>query len=666
MVRGPQNTIYIQIDRKIAKVSADGDVLHVLDLGRDAVIPERIADFFVEDDGRLMIARRDSQLLQYYSPDGELIKTHSRVPSELVNGDHFCKFSKDSATGILYFADTSHHRIQIYGPDEKEIKTILQFSGSSVITVPEEDPEGVSVTFPDTPLHYPNGLLFDGDRLLVADTGNYRIVIFHPDGSLDRIIPVRQTEASSLVHPLRVSRYGNIMYAILRGPNFLGGRVASFDLMSGQEKYFRQRGPADPWDVLSRPDDVLIADRGSLSVVRYTHDGKFLSTFGRPSLQGLYADRQVVRKAYQWLRIASLAGMLIVLGWLLFASRRQRIAQDQAGESPYAPVPGLQKILGPMGSVRRKVLLFLIPGLGQAAAGRILRAVTLSVVLLIFISLIAYSWFQFSLRDLTSLPVLVIIVLMVYTVWIAIVLDGVRLSGKPSDVFRRLSFKRVFAAVAVPLITVGSAAAIQLVREAIVRSNPEISLSIQTVIRSFMSVFHTDVSPFSAMLPAVVIFGWGGAAAGMFGALAWQAQAGRSKILIGIFSGFLAGITSWGCTVLLVGNRPGALLYMPPVQGVLLGSLAYFSFRSKGMPLLVVPAAAAGAWTGDFLKMFLGIGDTLLMKVLAVHGVDSVWIGAITRVELIVCAAYFIHLAIWAAWNTAAARPVGSSGEMDS
>ena len=74
MVRGPQDTIYIQIDRKIAKVSSDGEALHVLDLDREASIPEHIADFFVEDDGRLLIARRDSQLLQYYSPEGKLMR----------------------------------------------------------------------------------------------------------------------------------------------------------------------------------------------------------------------------------------------------------------------------------------------------------------------------------------------------------------------------------------------------------------------------------------------------------------------------------------------------------------------------------------------------------------------------------------------------------------
>ena len=70
LVRGPHDTIYVQIDRSIAKVSSEGELLSVLDLDTDASVPD-VADFFVEEDGRLLFARRNSPLLQYYSPEGE-------------------------------------------------------------------------------------------------------------------------------------------------------------------------------------------------------------------------------------------------------------------------------------------------------------------------------------------------------------------------------------------------------------------------------------------------------------------------------------------------------------------------------------------------------------------------------------------------------------------
>jgi hypothetical protein len=164
-----------------------------------------------------------------------------------------------------------------------------------------------------------------------------------------------------------------------------------------------------------------------------------LDTFGKPSLQSLYADRQVARKTYQWLRVGSLASMLLVLAWLLFASRRQRVSYDHAGQGLHKPLAGLQSLLGPLGSVRRKVLLVLVPGLGQAAAGRILRAFTLFVILSFFVSLVIYS-LSSGESEATSLPVLITSMLMTYTIWMLIVLDGVRLSGKPANVTHNLGF----------------------------------------------------------------------------------------------------------------------------------------------------------------------------------------------------------------------------------
>lgn len=659
IVKGPKDTLYIQIDRKIAKVSQDGEVLHVVDLDADAAIPEHIADFFVEDDGRLLIARRDSQVLQYYSPEGKLIKTHERVPSAVVDGDnHFCKFSKDSTAGILYLADTSHHRIQIYGPDEKEMKTILVPSGSLQVVEQREDFDETRITSPDTPLHYPNGLIFDRDRLIATDTGNYRIVIFHPDGALDKVIPVQQGESSGLINPFRVARSGDTVYAIMRGPNFLGGRVAAFDQITGQSRTFSHGKSIDPWDVFARLDDVLVADRESLSVLRYTPVGKLLDTFGKPSLQSLYADRQIARKTYQLLRKGSLAGMLLVLIWLLFASRRQRVSYDEAGQSLHTPVSSLQKLLGPMGSVRRKALLVLVPGLGQAAAGRILRAFTVVVILAFFVSFVVFSSIFYD--EKASLPVLITIMLMTYTVWMIIALDGVRLSGKPATVTSKRGFKHVLTTIASPLLTVCAAITAQLLREAVVQSRPDVSVVIQSLFRALMSAFSDKVSLFSSVFPAAVLFGWGGAAAGMFATLSWQAQAGRKKILLGIIFGFPAGIIAWMATSLLVGARLGSLFYMPAMQGIMLSTFAYLFFRKNGMPLLVIPVAAAGAWVGSFVKLLIGGFDTFLMNILPSFGMGSVWMGTVTRIEFVASIAFFIHLAVWVAWNTATAKPLNS------
>ncbi len=666
IVQGPQDTIYIQIDRKIVKVSRDGEVLHVLDLDADAAIPEHIADFFVENDGSLLIARRDSQLLQYYSPEGKLIKTHSRSPSALVAGDHFCKFSKDAATGRLYFADTSHHRIQIYGPDEKEINDIAVPSRiSSVLSSGDTPPQNEQVSVPgsETHLRYPNGLVFNNDRLIATDTGNFRLLVFYPDGLLDRVMPTG--EGLEYHNPFRVSWSDDSLYVIMRGPNFLGGKVAAFSMTSGRPRPFSHPKSIDPWDVFARPSDVLVADRESLSVLKFSPVGEPLGVFGQASLRNIYADRQVTRKTYQWLRTGSLAGMAILLLSLLVASRTQRLAHEAAGESLYKPIEVLQRFLGPIGGMRRGLLLIVIPGLGQAAAGRILRACTLLCGLLFMGAVAVYPWFQYQETSISTFTpsVAIMAAMLFYTAWMAVVLDGFRMNGKQQVNPKGFRIARVLLSLAAPLITITLAVAAQVFREMTAYSYPQFAEAIQTVFRSLMTTVGRSISPYPSTIPAALVFGWGGAAAGMFSSLAWQAKLGKNKVLAGIIAGFAAGMASWLISALLLGDRLGWMLYIQYCQGALIGVLAYLYFRRAGMPLLVVPIAVAGAWSGDLIRMVTAAHGVSLRSVIPIP-VSSYWTGGQARLGFILLPAFFIHLAIWAAWNAAASKPIGRESDM--
>lgn len=653
LVRGPHDTVYVQVDRSIAKVSSEGELLNVLDLDTDASVPD-VADFFVEEDGRLLFARRDSQLLQYYSPEGKLLTTHLRTPSPPAGENHSCNLTKDPSTGILYFADTSRHRIQIFGPDEREVKTITVPSGtpaSSLIGDRSGAPDLERVFSPETPLQYPNGLTFAGDRLIAADTGNSRIVLFYPDGTLDKIVAVFPLESSNFIDPVRVDRFGDTIYVVVRGPGFSGGKVQSFEFNTGLPREFRYSGSIDPWDILARRDDVLVADRASLTVLRYAHNGRFLGTLGKPGLQSLYAGSQFKRKTYEWIRKGSLASMAAFFSWLLFTATRRLTA--------------LENVLGPSRSARRKMLL-LIPGVGQAAAGRPLRAVILLLILLYFASLFIYSWLQYRSQVNTplSLQVLITAGFMAYSVWISIVLDGIRLTGKPADNEDPSVAKRTRHAAVALLITLCSATAAQLAREFIVHGYPGAPPAIQQLFYFLITSIKGHSSLSGAALPASIIFGWGGAAAALFGTLAWQAKARRSEIATGIVVGFLSGVYSWLFTVVLAGNRLGWMLYVPPIQGVLLSLFTYLYFRRKGMPVLIMPAAVAGAWIGYFLKFFFGVLAVPIGKILSEGDAGGLWTGAIARLELILIPAFFIHLAIWVTWYIASDGPAGTADEV--
>jgi hypothetical protein len=158
-------------------------------------------------------------------------------------------------------------------------------------------------------------------------------------------------------------------------------------------------------------------------------------------------------------------------------------------------------------------------------------------------------------------------------------------------------------------------------------------------------------------LPASILFGWGGAAAALFGTFAWQTKARRSEIATGIVIGFLAGIYSWLFTVVLAGNRLGWMLYAPPIQGILLSLFTYLYFRGKGMPVLIIPVAVAGAWIGYFLKFFFSVFAVPIRKTLSGGDAGGLWTGAIARLEIILIPALFIHIAIWMTWNIASDRP---------
>jgi hypothetical protein len=648
LVRGPHDTVYVQVDRSIAKVSSEGELLALLDLDTDASVPD-VADFFVEEDGRLLFARRDPQLLQYYSPEGKPLAALVPAPLPRAGENHSCSLTKDPSTGILYFADTSRHRIRMFGPDGKEVKTITVPSGapaSSLTGDRTEESDLERVFSPGTPLQGPNGLTFAGDRLIAADTGNSRIILFYPDGTLDKIIPVFPLEPSSVINPVRVDRSGDTIYAVVRNQGLTEGKVQAFEYHTGLPKNFRYSGPGDPWDILARRDDVLVADRASLTVLRYSHSGRFLGIFGKPGLQGLYAGSRLKRKTYDWISKGSLVGMVAVFGWMLFTLT--------GGLTAHA----LQNALGPLGSGRRKMLL-LVPGLGQAAAGRPLRAGILLLMLLSFASLFIYSWLQYhsQVNPSLSLPELITTGLIAYSVWIAVVLDGIRLAGRPADDEDPSVAKRRRRAAFAPLITLSSAMAAQLAREFIVHGYPGAPPAIQQLFDLLITPIHGHSSLAAAALPASIMFGWGGAAAALFGTFAWQAKAPRSEIATGIVAGFLAGIYSWLFTAALAGNGVGWMLYAPPIQGVLLGLFTWLYFRRKGMPALIMPAAVAGAWIGYFLRFFFGIIAVPVAKIASGGDAGGPWTGAIARLELVLMPAFFIHLAIWITWSIASDRP---------
>lgn len=328
--RGPHDSIYALIDDTIVQVSNQGDVVKILRLSSMG-INEPVADLFVEPNGDLLVGLRNSQIIKIFSPQGDIKHIYSRAPSPFVNKDRVFKFTKDTATGILYFADTDHHQIQIYGADESELRTLQSPSGAIhyVPKVNTRDMQGNAdgkryglsddKNDPDKSFKYPNELLIYGDKLYAADTDNWRIVVLGLDGTFVKLIPVAKDEESDLLpFPIQLALIENALFVIKRGFNFVGGEVVRIDLTTGLKKYIDIANVTDPKEILARDNDVLIMDDKTLRIFRVTSNGELLGTFGNNSLADIFDRAQTKQKVCMWLSMGSLGAILALVIVLIF------------------------------------------------------------------------------------------------------------------------------------------------------------------------------------------------------------------------------------------------------------------------------------------------------------------------------------------------------------
>ncbi|OGW46564.1 MAG: hypothetical protein A2078_06535 [Nitrospirae bacterium GWC2_57_9] len=432
LVQGPQGTVYIVTGERIVRASAEGDLLSEFDL-KGMGIAEPVADLFIEPNGEMLIGLMESQLIRTFSPDGKPGKTHKRAPSLILDGRNF-KFTKDPRSGKLYVADSEHHRIQIYGSDENELMELLSPSGR--ITTRENVEEGngeyPKVFDADLRFLYPNALAIDGEQVFATDTDNHRIVVFGLDGKFERIIPTAEGKngLTEYSFPVHFARYDKALYVINRGFHFVGGEVIAMDLDGSRSRSLHPpEAQIDPYDILARENDLLIADNTSKNILRYDPDGTYLGYFGRAPLLEQFSQIAFKQNMYRAVRVYALAGLGAVLVSLLFLKRRDRISREEQGlPSEHQPVRAFQDILGPEGSFRRWVMLVMVPGLGQIAAGRTLRAVmlmvTLSLIGIFFLATVVFV----VLNGVAYIPLTLVACLLMAAAWTGIVLDGIRLN----------------------------------------------------------------------------------------------------------------------------------------------------------------------------------------------------------------------------------------------
>lgn len=441
MLAGSDGTLFLLTNDEIIHASSEGDVLANWPLAGMG-ITEPVADLAFGLEGQLLVGLIESQEIRRYTADGKFAGTVPRPPSPErvgVPGQHLrnFKFVRDERTGTLYVADSNHHRIQIYPSGGEEALVLFSPAGMTPTAGNGEGPEGFNADQrpardPHRPFRYPNALAIDGDRLYATDTDNHRIVVFRLDGTLDRIIPTALAARNMNIFPVHFARLDDKLFVINRGPMFAGGEVVVLDLASqGSEPLYPRGLPIDPLDIAVAGDDVLIADGETRNILRYSPGGYYLGLFGKPALQEFLRGKERTYRGYLFLRVLSIGGMALVLIAFLVLKRSERQERAEQGlPDVHRPLPALQKFLGPAGSPRHTTLLWLSPGLGYIAAGRLLRALILLPPLGLLVLALLVSFIVLLLRGQDGTFPWGVVVLGIITAayWVGVVLDAKRLN----------------------------------------------------------------------------------------------------------------------------------------------------------------------------------------------------------------------------------------------
>ncbi|HEY4485625.1 MAG TPA: hypothetical protein VI702_04795 [Nitrospiria bacterium] len=289
-------------------------------------------------------------------------------------------------------------------------------------------------------------------------------------------------------------------------------------------------------------------------------------------------------RQYQAIFAASIIPLLLGLAGLILLNRKRRNEQPLSERPVFEPNAHLQSWLGPIDSARRRALLALVPGLGQAAVGRWARAAVL-VMAWLLPGIGGYLLYQDILRRDLSASYFVVPILptlaTVTTASLALTLllavfagaDALRLD-EPERHPARWHGGRLLSLLSLPLLAAGAGMAAQIL----------------------MGGWGGEKFPRLA--------GWGFGSAGLFAAMAWGLRS-RPRAIVGYGAiGLPVGLIAMYINTRIPVPTNGFLLYRSLINGFLIGSAVYLLFKTRGLSTLAIPAGMAGAWMGN-LAVFL-------------------------------------------------------------
>jgi uncharacterized protein (TIGR03663 family) len=257
------------------------------------------ADFYIADsrNHRILHIASDGSLLQQVGTFADVFT--SDAPIGAFNEPWGIAVGPD---GSVYVSDTWNHRVQKFTGDLRPVKMWGQY-GQPVPDVPESA----------SSFWGPRGIAVDArGNVLIADTGNKRIVIFDKDGNYISEFGTAGFDPGQFDEPVGIAVSPSGMVYVTDTWNqriqaFIPSEDGTFHFPALQwdvNAWFGQSLDNKPFIAVDANEHVFITDPEGYRVIEFTSNGEFVRTWGDfgsgPEEIGLAAGVAVDRLGFVW------------------------------------------------------------------------------------------------------------------------------------------------------------------------------------------------------------------------------------------------------------------------------------------------------------------------------------------------------------------------------
>lgn len=321
MLRAPSGQLYVQVGSRLLQHDSQGGFVQEIDLA-DLGVTRVIGGFAFYPNGDLLLRRGSDprSLLDNLRAYGRMKNRRSIFEAEAGSGLARCNLQQlqcvPFGTAPIDFRSTFHAYIEPQGGT-------VWFSDTPRHTLRRFSSDGEQLASLETGVRFPNQLLVDDGRLLVADTNNHRLAAFDVSGpgfaetvsGMD-VIP-GEAASRGETWPTHFARVGEHWWVNNMRSNMRNGGIYVFD----DEWRFIERLPlpkdADPIAILPFDSGALISDWDNLRVYRLDAGGGRLADFSSAGLEVVLRDAREQRRFYALVSWLGIGLFVLVLAGLM-------------------------------------------------------------------------------------------------------------------------------------------------------------------------------------------------------------------------------------------------------------------------------------------------------------------------------------------------------------